>query len=282
MFINFMCDQWPHIYIRSLRWEDTLCNCTIVALRAKEQQKKNQMTKIRIKHKRTTQHLQHQQQQVQAKATSRHGNYMQNLESSICIRFFDVWSALWYWHFERLRSLFHSASFAAKAKWNATAAPNRWRHLQRKQLMRLFSNAKNYEIMAMDVPKRKKKAGIKMNHGRMHKNSHKCTMLRPILLLNGVLVAHPCTGMPGEYVCAHKPYTQKKNLKLYGDLTLNIHTFCAKSSRCSSLLVLKCTYITIEKKSRPTKIAHTKHTRNEAQRKRHETSKKKWSQEKES
>lgn len=60
---------------------------------------------------------------------------------------------------------------AAKTnEWNgaAAAAMNRWRHSQRKQMMRLFSNANNYEIMAMDVPK-KKKNGIKMNHRRMHK-----------------------------------------------------------------------------------------------------------------
>lgn len=40
------------------------------------------------------------------------------------------------------------------------------------------------------------------------------------------------------YVCLR--VTQKPNTKkLYDDFALNIHTFCAKSSRCSSLLVAK-------------------------------------------
>lgn len=50
-------------------------------------------------------------------------------------------------------------------------------------------------------------------------------------------IEHRCVCV-NAYVClrvTQKPHTKK----LYDDFALNIHTFCAKSSRCSSLLVAK-------------------------------------------
>lgn len=83
-----------------------------------------------------------------------------------------------------------------------------------------------------------------MNHSRMHKNLHKCTVPEKDRLETHS-ICRPFVYWNAGEVRVRTQAAHKK--KLYGDLTLNIHTFCAKSSRCSSLLVLKCTYITMKK-----------------------------------